>query len=113
MLTVASVVKVSVLPAHGRQNCSLPDEKVSNSGMTAPVGHFSRDCPQDGGGKRACHNCGSEDHLARECPDKADKGNDFYAKGPEPAANDCKFPLNSQVFPFRHGVLTLSHSRSQ
>lgn len=54
------------------------------------MGHFSRDCPQGGGGKRTCHTCGSEDHLARECPDKADKGNEFYTKRPK--ADDGKAP---------------------
>ncbi|GKT90581.1 LOW QUALITY PROTEIN: zinc knuckle transcription factor [Colletotrichum tofieldiae] len=34
------------------------------------MGHFSRDCPQGGGGGgRACHNCGDEGHISRECPE--------------------------------------------
>lgn len=63
------------------------------------MGHFSRDCPQDdggGGGKRTCHTCGSEDHLARECPDKANKGNDFYTKSSK--ADDSKVPSSPAMF---------------
>ena len=31
------------------------------------VGHFSRDCPQGGGGGGACHNCGEEGHRKQDC----------------------------------------------
>lgn len=61
------------------------------------MGHFSRDCPQgSGGGKRTCHTCGSEDHLARECPDKKDKGSNFFTK--DSKADDGKAPSFPPAF---------------
>ncbi|KAL5332417.1 hypothetical protein BJX70DRAFT_134206 [Aspergillus crustosus] len=30
------------------------------------MGHFAKDCPQ-AGAPRTCRNCGSEDHIAKEC----------------------------------------------
>lgn len=30
------------------------------------MGHMAKDCPQGGGG-RACHNCGQEGHISKEC----------------------------------------------
>src|SRR5450756_1587993 len=35
--------------------------------LIAIVGHFSRDCPQGGGGGSACHNCGEEGHRKQDC----------------------------------------------
>lgn len=34
-----------------------------------PVGHFSKDCPQGGGGG-ACHNCGGEGHFSKDCTEE-------------------------------------------
>lgn len=35
------------------------------------MGHFAKDCPQ-GGGSRACRNCGQEGHISKDCDQPRD-----------------------------------------
>lgn len=66
--------------------------------LTSPAGHFSRDCPQGGGG-RACHNCGQEGHMSKECEQprnmdtvtcrNCEKTGHMSRDCPEP--KDCRF----------------------
>lgn len=67
------------------------------------MGHMAKDCPQGGGG-RACHNCGQEGHISKECDQPRNTANmtctnceetgHWWKECPKP--KDCKRPAEAR-----------------